>query len=162
MKSSKTISFLLVLVLCAFSFVGCNNRTAVTTHDFESVLTEMGYNVNVSAPVNSPCVTSVARKDEYNIIFYEFLDGESDGSTDDNTVEYAQKIFESIKNDIDQREKTKEATVEVDASGLSSYSFMTQTQYYAVSRVDNTVLFASVPLNNKDAVVDVFEELGYI
>lgn len=161
MKSSKTISLLLVLVLCVSVLVGCGKKTAVTTHDFEAKMTEKDYNVNVSAPINSPCITSVARKNNYDIMFYEFVADEQETGENDAAVEYAEKIFESITNELDQREKVKLMLVQVNLPGYSYYSFSASEQYYAVSRVGNTVMFASVPSEYKNEVADVFEELGY-
>ncbi len=161
----KSLSFVLVLVLCVSVLAGCGEKTAVTTIDFESKLTEKGYNVNVAAPSNTPCITSVARKNNYDILFYEFVADSSDTSeaVSDNTVavEYAQKFFDSIKNEFDNRENSKFMSVKMTMTNSAYYFFSASEKFYIISRVGNTVMVAVVPEEHTDEVKAVFEELGY-
>ncbi|MBQ5838144.1 MAG: hypothetical protein IIW39_05665, partial [Clostridia bacterium] len=100
MNKNKLISLLFAIIMCVSLFVGCGEKSAVSTLDFEEILTEKGYNVNVSAPSNSPCITAVARKN-YDILFYEFVSDdeastdESDTSKESVAVQYAQKVYDS-------------------------------------------------------------------
>jgi uncharacterized lipoprotein YehR (DUF1307 family) len=166
MNKNKLISLLFAIIMCVSLFVGCGEKSAVSTLDFEEILTEKGYNVNVSAPSNSPCITAVARKN-YDILFYEFVSDdeastdESDTSKESVTVQYAQKVYDSITNELDMREKTKFMHVQVNLPAHSYSSFNTSEKFYIVSRVEHTIMFASVPLEYKEEVIDVFDELGY-
>ena len=165
MKNIKPFALLLLLAICAMCFVGCGEKEAITTFDFEEKLTEKGFNVNVSAPQNSPYAISVAKNADLEILFYEFL-AEDDSSTasdpgDDQAIQYAQKIYESIKNDFESKEPTKLFNVEVTMPSYENYCFIASEQYYIVSRVFNTVMVTTAPLDSKDAVMAIFEELGY-
>lgn len=167
MNRNKLISLLLAIIMCASLFVGCGEKSAVSTLDFEEILTEKGYNVNVSAPSNVPCITSMARKNNYDILFYEFISDdelsaeESGTSKESVAVQYAQKVYDSITNELDMREKTKVMHVQVDMPNYSTYSFIASEKYFIVSRVEHTIMFSEVPLEYQEDVNNVFDELGY-
>ena len=74
MKKIRFIFLLIVLALSVLVFVGCGERTAITTFDFEKRLTEKGFNVNVSSSEESFCVISVAKNQDFEILFYEIDD----------------------------------------------------------------------------------------
>ena len=49
----------------------------------------------------------------------------------------------------------------VSMKNYSKYSLSTGGKFKVVSRIDNTVVYLNVDSNNKDAVRDLLDELGY-
>lgn len=159
MKTTRLISILLIAVLlCAF-LTACGEKTATTVIDFEKTMSDKGFNVNVSAPETSPAITAVAKNEGYEIYFYEFqaAEGEESGTS----TEYATRIYESIKNDFDNKENSKLMKVELTMPTYAYYHFIASDKYYIVSRIGNTVMFANTSDEYTEEVKALFEELGY-
>ena len=165
MNRIKIIPLIIALLFCTLSFCGCGEKQPTSINEFESKMTERGYNVNVSAPTTSPCVTAVARKNNYDILFYEVLADEDGSSASDESrtalsVTYAIKLFESITNEITFRSSPSETNT-VDSENASYFSFETESTYCAVTRFENTIMFASVNSQYKDEIIDIFNSFGY-
>lgn len=77
------------------------------------------------------------------------------------TVEQAQATFKENKESFE----LEKGAVSTDSSvSLSNYSVYKQTsngQYYVISRVENTFIYAVTPDENKKAVNDLLDTLGY-
>ncbi|MGV8981472.1 hypothetical protein [Clostridium sp.] len=150
----KILSVLLVvsmvLVLCS-----CSKKEAVTANDFKSSMEELEYTVtDQTSQFKEGVVDSVqlAEKDKYQIEFYVVP-----------SIEQAKNAYEQNKSTIEKAEKASSPSSHksVAVKNYSYYKVTTGDSYYVTSRVDNTFIYAVIPIKYKNHVIEIISKLGY-
>ena len=151
----KILSVLLVvsmvMVLCSCS----KKREAVTANDFKSSMEELNYKViDATSQFKAGLVDSVqlAEKDKYQIEFYVVP-----------SIEQAKNAYEQNKSKIEKAEKSSSVASHksVAVKNYSYYKVTTGDSYYVTSRVDNTFIYAIIPIKYKNDATDIISKLGY-
>lgn len=150
----KILSVLLVLsmlmVLCS-----CSKKEALKAEDFKSSMEDLKYTItDGTSQFEKGLVNSVqlAKKDEYQIEFFVVP-----------SIEQAQNAYKENKTNIQKAEKSSKTSSNksVAVKNYSYYKVTTGDTYYVISRVDNTFLYAAIPVKYKSEATDTIEELGY-
>ena len=146
---------ILVLMILAVLLSACSiKKEAIDEDDFIRIMTNEGFEVvnTVNEYTEYPYFeeTYVAKKDGYEIQFYELEDDS-----------FAKKIYSENKQ---QMESTKTGTYvesNVDLINNNKYSVDTQGVYTVVSRTDDTIVYLSVNSKFKEEVNSILKKLGY-
>ena len=151
----KRIGILFIL-LCCFVITGCSNKVKEikTLNDFDSVCTSLGFEANDNLQnyqTDSYIVGSrIVNLDEYKVemIIYDNEDNAS------KVQEEQIDTFLKVRNTLVTVVKDK---------GKNYYEFkMVTNGYYMVStRIENTLIFAQLPVDYKDKVDSIMDKLGY-
>jgi hypothetical protein len=148
----KIMSFILVLVLLTFS--SCStNKEVISYMSFGETLEGMGYTIvdaTSQFPEGSVNGVLLAILDTYQIEFYEVP-----------TEEQAIKAFEENKETFDAISSTTSSDSSISLGNYSTYSRTTEDNFYLVTRVENTFIYASVAKEFKEDIEAVVEKLGY-
>ncbi|WP_440895503.1 hypothetical protein ACS127_13200 [Amphibacillus sp. Q70] len=144
----------IVLVLSVLLLSACSgSKTALSAEEFQAQMEEAGYEIHDAFdqfPEGSVESVLLAANDDYQIEFYVVL-----------TVEQAQSAFNENKDSFESEKGNVSTDSSVSLSNYSVYKQTTNGQYYVVSRVENTFIYVVTPDENKQAVNDVLETLGY-
>lgn len=147
---------LLLLILCCLFVSGCGNKVKEVKDftDFEQVTINNGF--TVSDNMNS-----------YNGVTY--IEGSKLAIVDGVSVEMV--IYDSVDNakkaqdmQIDSFNNLKNTGASLDReSGKNyyKYSLISNGYYMVSSRIDNTLVFSKVVLEDKDKIEDILEDMGY-
>jgi hypothetical protein len=145
--------FLALVVGLAFLFSACAfNKKPITTQEFTSKVTELGYTVHdVTEQMEGNTVASLVAIDKTESYKFEFH-------------EVATKFQAS--NDFSQNKTTMDAigggsSASFDGNNWASFSKTTGGAYCYVTYIENTFIYARVPEEYKEAVKAVMKELGY-
>ena len=150
----KFIIFCLCLLL-----VGCTNesnesKVVRSVQDFENASVSNGLNVvdniNSYMGVNYISDAKLASLNNLSLEMVVYTDTDSAIKVQNEQID----IFKTIKNT---------ATTENKEKGTNYYKFwMVSNGYYMINvRVENTLIFCKKPLNNKEKVESILENLGY-
>lgn len=138
-----------------FIITGCGNKTAITTTDFKSKMSNKGYaNTDVISQYTDYVYikeATVAQSTEgWQIEFYVLNDEtNAQGMFNENKI-----TFEGLKGNSSTESSTS-------LGNYSSYSLTSGGYYMHLCRVDNTLLFVKVPDTFKDTLKDLIKDLGY-
>jgi len=146
-----------VLLICSvFCMTGCGEKTSITAETFKTTMDASGYTVQdaTSQFADYPQITQVyialGENGAYQIEFYEF-----------DSVESARMMFNGNKSNF---EATIIDNYSKSSSSLANYDRYVLTaneQFKVLSRIDNTLIYINVPVEYKDAVKTVLEQIGY-
>jgi hypothetical protein len=94
----------------------------------------------------------LAKNDKYQIEFYVVP-----------SIEQAKNAYQENKTNIEKAEKAASVTSHksVSVKNYSYYKATTGDLYYVISRVDNTFIYAVIPVKYKNEAADTIAELGY-
>lgn len=156
MKRIKKIAVTLFLFIVLFSLTGCKNKDSITAQEFKSrmekenfVLTDAKSQFSEYNYIQSVYVAR-DKDDEYQIEFYQMSD-------DTN----AQNFFNTNKTIFEQNKSSSSSQTSKSVKNYSKYTLTSNGKYYVVSRINNTVIYASVDEEHKDDVKDILDELNY-
>ena len=149
----KFLPILILSLLLCTVLTGCFKKTPMSAETFKDTMTDKGYQVvDVKDQYELDILESayMAIGDAYQIEFLEFKE------LKDAKYSYKMNVdtFESLKGNTN-------ITSSKNLINASSYNTTSDGQYYAVSRVENTMVYANVSSEFKDEVKDIFKELGY-
>ena len=144
----------IILLLTLIFIAGCDNKKAITKKEFKSKIEESNFTV-----INSInqfqgydyIKTAYLAYDEYNnqIEFYSFDDYMSATSF----YEVNKKMIQSEEMDTSGIERIKKT--------YKSYMLTTDSKYFYLSQIENTVIFTSIKVKYKDKITDIIKKLGY-
>lgn len=77
------------------------------------------------------------------------------------TKEDAKTMYSKNKSDFEKFSDSKNVSSVVEVGNYTKYTLETGEYYMVLSRVDNTLLYVKVPVNNKDSAVKLIDALGY-
>lgn len=143
-------------VITLFTLTACStSKIAITTADFKSKMENHSYTtVDVMSQYESYGyineATVAQSPDGWQIEFYVLAD-EANATSMFNTNKLT---FESYKGN-----SSTESSASI--GNYSSYSLTSSGYYMHLCRVDNTILYVSVPDTYEDVLKDLIEELGY-
>ena len=144
---------ILILVLSMIAMTGCTGRTAITVEEFSEKMKEQGLTIiDATNQFEEGAVESVtiAMTDIYQIEFYVV-------SSEDQAI----SAFEENKEYFESVISNSSSNASVSMGNYSEYSRTTDDAYFAISRVGNTFVYIEVPKENKEAVIDLLDLLGY-
>ena len=145
---------IILIIFISLLCCGCNsNRKAITMDEFRSKTVEKDYNFfdvtdnfldNTNIKEASMAATNI-----WHIEFY-ILD----------TDLHAEEMFEfNKKSFLEIKDNSKSYSEDINKKNI--YSLTTIKEYMYVSRIDNTLIFARVPVENRGAVKRFIKDLGY-
>ena len=143
----------LALVAASLMLVGCGNKESITASTFTSTMEEKGFEVaDVAEQYEDEEIKNVviAMNEDYQVEFYVF-------STEDR----ASAVFAGNKDTIESLSSGNSVNTSVSMGNFATYSLTTSENYYIVSRIGNTVMYANVGVAHKDAVSSIISEFGY-
>lgn len=149
------ISFGLVLISTIIFLTGCGNKKeAVSASEFKSTLGSSFEYTDLTSQYKSsdPSVVEVIdakNKDGLELQYWRLKD---DISASVNFHYKRHRIENQCPND---NTWEKERNEDMSAEGSN------KTVFYKLSKVDDTVIYTTVTLNNRSAVEKLFEKLGY-
>ena len=154
MKTKLLLAIVLGVVLL-FSLTGCLSKTAITAEDFKTKMEGMGYTVvDSTSQFDDSDLTrlylAIDPTGSFQLEFFELT-----------TSEYAHSSFELNVTNMKENEGTMSSSTSL--TGLN-YEKATQTSngdFWLVSRVENTFIYAHSSESNKDAIVKAVNALGY-
>ena len=154
MKTIKTTIILILLLL----LTGCTNKTAITAEEFKKISKEENLKVkDVELTVENgqknedikEAVYATSKKGwtlEYYIA--------KDEKTAKKLYKDTKEIFKSFEVDMSTTETKQKENYEV-------YTLTTQTAFYHVCRVEDTLLTINANDKNEDQISKVIKKLGY-
>lgn len=137
-------------VLCLPLF---QTKTALAAGDFAVRMTEYGYTVTAQAlaGVETGWVQAYrAEAQGYDIWYLSYP-----------TEEEAGQAFSSLEEQFVQNKGSSYSEVHSNLRNSAEYALTSGGTYSVVSRIDHTVILCTTPEENKGAVKDLFQELGY-
>ena len=147
---------LFILILFCLVITGCaskETKEAKTLNDFEEICTNSGFTVNdnlLSYTDEEIKGAKIAKIDSEHIEMVVY-----------DTAESAKKVQ---KKHIDDFMKIRNTMVTVDKKeGKNFYEFkmISNGYYWITTRIDNTLIFAKIPVDYKDKVDIILIGLGY-
>lgn len=149
-------TFLLCLILCCFIVAGCSNKVkdVKTLNDFDKVCTDLGYDSNDNLQnyqTDSYIIGSkVINLDEYKVemIIYD---------NEDN----AKKVQEQQIDTFMKVRNTMVTVVKDKGKNFYEFKMVTNGFYMVSTRIENTLIFTQIPVDYKDKVDSIINELGY-
>ena len=147
---------ILIISICFILLSGCSNKTPAAADDFTTTMEERGYTVDdISAQYSEEdiesCILALSEDDNYQIEFYIWP---SDEQTN--------QAYSNLKSHIESFEDSVYTSKTVSVANYSYYALTTNGEYHVVSRVDRTMVYASVPVDCKSDVEAAMAELGYL
>ena len=144
--------YLAVLGLAVVCLWGCS-KTPVTIDDFKKTMEKAGYAIiDASEQLDRDVAESVtvARKDGYQIEFFLL-------TSEENAV----TSFESNVSRLEKKQGGSKVTTSTSASNHNTYTLSVNDRFYKVSRIGRTMIYLNVPQEQKAAVSDILESMGY-
>lgn len=154
MKTKKIFISILLLVL-VFTLTGCFSKEKIDSKKFISIskkekLTVYGITENYKSYKNLKIGYAASSLLGWRITFFEFKDSTSVEDIFDQEV----KNIKKKKSDDDDEDK----------SGLrnyKTYELTTKSNYYYISRVDNTMISVTSDISHKESITKFINKLGY-
>ena len=144
--------YLAVLGLALVCVWGCS-KSPVTIDDFKKTMEKSGYTImDASGQFDRSIAESVtvARKDGHQIEFF-LLTSEENAITS----------FESNVDSLDKKQGNSRVTTSTSASNHGTHTLSVNNRFYKVSRIGRTMIYLNVPQEQKDAVSDILDSMGY-
>lgn len=150
---------ILLIILCVLFMTGCGSvsnvtKTAKSIEDFEAVAKDKGFTVTE----NDKTYVGVT----YILGHGKITHGESTVEMivyDDN--EKAEKVQLSHIESFDLLKTTGAQAKKEKGNNFYHYSLISNNRYMASTRIDNTLIFCKVMVEDKELVESLINELGY-
>ena len=157
MKNIKKILLVATLFISILVLSGCTNKKPISANDFYTMMKGKNYVLTDATSQFSEYdyvkKVYIAQSPDlkYQIEFYELLDNKNASEFYNNN----KKIFETslgkiVKNKLDLNSKD-----------VSKYRAISSGHFMALTKINNTVLFARVPEEYSKAASSVIKSLGY-
>lgn len=153
MKKLHKLVALATMMFMLAGLTACSNRTPVSVDDFDATMEEKGFEiVDATGQIAPDSITaiSLAMNDNYQIEFYEMVDDAT------ATAIYAENkaIFESYA-------VGSSATLSKNIMNYAYYSVTNSGTYYALAKIENTMIYVVADVEYKDEISEILKELGY-
>ncbi len=145
-KITKIFAFIAMIILLS----ACGEKKVLKTEDMVSKLSNNGFIVtDVTKQMEDPSVTYVASANngKFQIEYYVF-----------ETKKQAKAAYTNNKKSF---ETNKTKGKETSGDTYNKYVQELSDTYNVITRVDNTLLYASVNIEYKGTLKNVFKDLGY-
>ena len=154
MRTIRTVSLVLCVVLLAALLTGCSSRTAATPDSFQAVMEAAGFTVeNATETIARNDVANVilvASKDNYGIEFWNLNDAET-----------AQMVFRIVSASLSGEHSVKFMEIKTTANAYGYYAFTANGNFHVIARIDNTMLLCEAEKEHKSEILDIIKQLGY-
>jgi len=149
----KKINIFCIALVIILTFSACSlKKSPITAQNFTNKAESLGYTINnVTSQYEGSTVNSLLAVEDDKNFQIEFHEVE--------TQAQASGAFSENKKDFD--ETGSGMTTSSSGSNWARYSKTAGGIYGIVSYIDNTFIYARVPEEHKQAVIDFFKELGY-
>lgn len=146
----------LLCLVSIFLLSGCLIvRRSLTAEEFSSIAERNNLNVvdvyEQFSEYNQITTANVAVSDDEWQVEHYTLKTKSD----------AQSMFHKNMELFEAEKTTGSKDSKIEIGNFIKYTLQTDSLYMVVSRIDNTLLYAKVPIEYKDAVNKVIKDLGY-
>ena len=148
-KMKKHFAVLGLVLVCLW---GCS-KSPVTVDDFKKTMEKAGYTIfEASGQFDRSIAESVtvARKEGYQIEFFLL-------TSEENAI----SSFNSNVDKLDKKQGDITVKTSTSVSNHSTYALRMNDRFYKVSRIGRTMIFLNVPQEQKNAVSDLLESMGY-
>ena len=155
-RSLRIIAAVVLILAAAAAAVGWiafRPRTPLTPEKFVSAMDSYGYTVstNPSLEVTADWESAYeARKADCSFWYLDLP-----------TVETAEQLFAEIKTDIQTHRTATHTQTSMDFNSYQKYMLGVDGSFYAVARIEDTVVLCVGPDTDKDTLQDILKELGY-
>lgn len=146
----KKITKIFVLIIMVVLLSACGEKTALKSEELVSILSNNGFIVNdVTDQMEDSSVTYVASANngKFQIEYYVF-----------ETKKQAKAAYTNNKKSF---ETNKTEGKETSGDTYNKYVQELSDTYNVITRVDNTLLYASVNIEYKGTLKNVIKDLGY-
>lgn len=145
------LSGMIVILFCA----GCSaSKTAADADQFTEVLEEHDFEITdvteEEATANTEQILSASNEDDMKITFYDISDEEA-----------ASEFFAAVKQQLEDSRTSSSSTLNKAGSNYEKYTLNHDDMYYALSRIDDTVVYATSAKKNSLTLGKLVEALGY-
>lgn len=152
----KKIGLLFIVIFCLF-LTACGEKEEKTVKglsEFSVISANLGFDV-------------ASNMDNYTDV--DYISDSMIATLDDMSVEMViydseENAIKAQDNQIDTFNKMKGSGANVDndkGKNYHKYTMITNGYYMVSSRVDNTLIFSRIPVDNKDKVESILEQLEY-
>ena len=147
--------FIITFLLICFSLCGCGfHKDTISLEQLQEIAIQKEYEYMDSTESfkedkNIKRVGMVA-SNYWHLEFYEF-----------NDVKSAEEIFESNKKSFEKEKQNTSLEEENHSWNSETYSLTTATEYMYISRIQNTLLFARVPVEYRSNVKSFVKSIQY-
>ena len=152
----KKLSIYLVIIICLF-ITGCGSdktRVAKTLDEFETAATGSGFSVTENEKYYSTTdyiiEAKIATYDEIEVEIIKYSDSETASKVQEQHIE----SFNLLKSTGAYAEKEK-------GSNYYDYALISNGRYMVSTRVDDTLIFAKVFIEEREMVESLINSLGY-
>jgi len=154
-KKNLSIAMVVVLGVCLLLLTGCFTKTALTAESFEELMKAEGYVVsNLTDQYEEGLVKNVlVAMDTTNDYQIEFFEQNSDAD--------ARVSFNMNVETMEENKGSMSSSTSFTGQNYEKQTMFSNGEYWVVSRIDNTVVFAHVSENNKDLAKAIIEKIGY-
>lgn len=151
-----SICVIIALTLCIYI---CIKPKLITSDEFISNSKKLGYScLKTNETISSTAIEFwKAQKDGYEINFHATMSNIEKRAKKSIT----DKHFEEIKEEYENLKSPSSKEEYSSFNNFSKYSLTTEEFYIKVTKIDNTIMFAKVPIQYKDEIINFFEQLGY-
>ena len=153
----KNLSAILLIIICLF-ITGCGNnetKNAVTLDEFNNVASNISLVVTDNTETYKKSVDYIS---EASIIVDEDMSIEMIKYID---TDYANKAQENHIENFKTRRSTAASEIKDKGKNYYSYKLVSNGRYMFSIRVDETLLFGSVLLEDKELAEELINDLGY-
>ena len=152
----KKLSLIFIMCFCLF-LTACGSdkeKEVKDLSDFTVASSNLGFTVTSNmdnyADIDYIKDAMVATKDATTLEMVIYDNSENAKKAQDNQIETFKKLKGSGANTNSDKGKN-----------YYKYTMITNGFYMISSRVDNTLVFSRIPVDNKDSVDSIIDELGY-
>jgi hypothetical protein len=147
----KVLLIALSLVFISL-IVSCSSRIPLTASEVVGILEQSDYYI-ANTGLNDTGIKFIEAldpEDKFIIWFSEY-----------DSAEQARTAFNEIRNDFNSVRGSWSSRVENNTANYNIYRVTTNGIYYVASRIDNTLLYIVTEEENRSAVDEILETLGY-
>lgn len=140
-----------VMLVCTLFLTGCLKKTKINVSSFEDTLKEEGYVVEIASKDyltnDTKSMASAASKNGYSINYIEYYD-------DDKAKDFFDETYDKYENSCNIKTETN-------GTNYNTFKCDTGEEYIAITRVENTVVFALSSKDNKDDIKKILKKIKY-
>lgn len=147
----KVVLKSIILIIMVIFISGCGKKEIIKNSEFSAILTKEGFSVtDVTNFMEDYSVKSVyaANNGSYQIEYYIF-----------ENEKVASEAYKNNKKTFDSGKKIKGK--EKTGDGYQKYTQELSDQYNNLTRVKNTLIYASVNIEHKSNLKKMIKKLGY-
>ena len=139
-----------IIIICLLLFtLGCAKKS-ISVDKFKDIMRDNGYYVisikDQFSNYDYIKEAYLARNDSINVEFYIMIDEENTQAF----YLYNKEVIEAYKTKYDTYKETD-----------TRYTLLTDEAYMLISYIDNTCVYVSTDIKNKDKVNNIIKKLGY-